>query len=167
MICIVGTTLLCGCNATTRYQVLSFFFDGVPSPEDRSLQAGAQAGRPGAEKPASQVFKHGPFAAKLCAACHDSSTNVLLLPKDKLCFKCHELPSPRKQHGPVVTGGCVVCHDPHSSSNERLLVAPAREFCLYCHDGKEIYSREAHRGNDTACTVCHNPHGSDNDFFLR
>jgi predicted CXXCH cytochrome family protein len=169
LICVAGLVLFCGCEAGTRYQVLSFFFDGVPAPEDQSSLskgAGTDANNP-AGRPEQHASKHGPYAAKLCAACHDPNTNALLLPKDKLCLKCHDLQTGRKQHGPVASGSCLVCHDPHRASNEHLLVAPAREFCMFCHDPKEIYAREAHRGITTSCTVCHNPHGSDNDYFLR
>jgi predicted CXXCH cytochrome family protein len=171
LICIACMILLCGCEAKIRYQVLSFFFDGVPDPERQSETSGNSAG-PGADKTAGRPNQpssstHGPYAAKMCAACHDPNTNALLLPKDKLCLKCHTLNTGRRQHGPVASGGCLVCHDPHRSAFQYLLVSPAREFCTYCHEPKEIYSREAHRGITTDCTECHNPHGSDNEFFLK
>ena len=171
LICVACVVMLCGCEAQTRYKVLSFFFDGVPAPGDRSSLAkggaGADANKSAGERE-QHASKHGPYAAKMCAACHDPNTNALLLPKDKLCLKCHDLQLGRRQHGPVASGSCLACHDPHRSSSEHLLVAPARVFCIYCHDAKEIFAREAHQGiNNTSCTVCHNPHGSDNDYFLR
>jgi predicted CXXCH cytochrome family protein len=154
LICLAGMVMLCGCEAQTRYKVLSFFFDGVPPPQDQSLLANvADAKGPDGEH-VPRASKHGPYEAKMCAACHDPNTNALLLPRDKLCFKCHEVRTGRRQHGPFASGGCLVCHDPHRSSSQYLLVAPAKEFCMYCHDSKEIYSRKVH------------PHGSDNEYFL-
>jgi predicted CXXCH cytochrome family protein len=162
--------LISGCEANTRYQVLSYFFDGVPLPAGMAAQTGNpkdQAAGKAAAGLSAHPSRHGPFDAKMCDACHDKNTNKLLLPKEELCLKCHTFPSPRRQHGPVVSGGCLVCHDPHSSSNQYLLVAEAKDFCMYCHEKNDIFSHEAHRSSDTACTVCHNAHGSDNDFLLR
>ncbi len=168
LICLGAMILLGGCEAKTRYQVLSFFFDGVPAPREEAQLTTPSGGTD--EKQAVQQersSKHGPYAAKMCSACHDPSTNALLLPREKLCLKCHVIEAGRKQHGPVASGGCLVCHDPHRSSNAYLLVSPAKEFCTYCHDPNEIYARPAHQGVSASCTECHNPHGSDNDYFLR
>ena len=169
LLCLAGMALLSGCEAKTRYRVLSFFFDGVPAPEDRSRSAVGQGPAAGdqAGKPKPRPSLHGPYAAKMCSACHDANTNALLLPTNKLCFKCHTLQTGKRQHGPVAAGSCLACHDPHRSSNEYLLVSPAREFCTYCHDPEEIFSREVHQGAPVSCTECHNPHGSDNEYFLR
>jgi predicted CXXCH cytochrome family protein len=169
LLCAAGMAILGGCEAKTRYQVLSFFFDGVPEPGKKATGAGGAGPVAGsaAGAPAQRASQHGPFAAKLCSACHDPNTNALLLPRSQLCLKCHTFAAVRRQHGPVASGGCLVCHDPHRSSNEYLLVSPAREFCTYCHDPAEINTREVHQGNTAACTECHNPHGSDNDYFIR
>ena len=173
LICIAGMILLCGCEAKTRYQVLSFFFDGVPAPQDQSSRGNTTAGKAASASDATaggqtrRGSQHGPYAARMCKACHDANTNALVLPKSELCLNCHTLPPARRSHGPVVSGGCTVCHDPHLSSYEYLLISPAREFCSYCHDPKEVSARDAHRGITASCTECHNPHGSDNEYFLR
>jgi predicted CXXCH cytochrome family protein len=168
LICVAALVLLCGCTAQTRYEVLSFFFDGVPAPEDQAARAArAGAARRDANNENERSSQHGPYAAKMCAACHDTNTNALLLPKDMLCLNCHDLQLGRRQHGPVAAGGCLVCHDPHRSSNRYLLVSPAKVFCLYCHDPKDVYERDAHQGMTASCTECHNPHGSDNEYLLR
>jgi predicted CXXCH cytochrome family protein len=166
MIFLAAMVLLSGCSANTRYQALSFFFDGVPAPEGAAIRGrdpGAKASAAATEQPS----RHGPFDARMCDACHQAGTNKLLLPKDELCLKCHTFKPEKRQHGPVVSGGCLVCHDPHRSANQYLLVSKAKEFCAFCHDLGEIYSHDVHRGSDLACTECHNPHGSDNDFLLR
>ncbi len=168
LVCVAAAVLLCGCEARTRYAVLSFFFDGVPPPEDQASQGTFSAAAKGeGNKPKERGSQHGPFAAKMCTACHDSNTNALVLPRSELCLKCHTLQTGRRQHGPVAAGGCLVCHDPHRAANQYLLVAPAREFCMYCHDPKDVYTRDAHADNTISCTECHNPHGSDNEYFLR
>jgi predicted CXXCH cytochrome family protein len=159
--------LLCGCEAKTRYQVLSFFFEDVPQPGSQQSEKSDKGPSNGSGGVNTHASTHGPYGAKMCMACHDSNTNALLLPKVKLCLMCHELQTGRRQHGPVASGGCLVCHDPHRSSNEYLLISAAGEFCMYCHDAKEIFSHEVHRGNTVSCTTCHSPHGSDKDFFLR
>ncbi len=167
LIGIAGVFLLSSCQPKTRYEVLSFFFDGVPDPEAQGQQKSGDSGKKGGGEPAERASTHGPYGARMCSACHDPSTNALLLPKDKLCGKCHDVARGSKQHGPVASGGCLVCHDPHRSGNRYLLVASSKVFCIYCHDAREIASREAHRGVTASCTECHNPHGSDNAFFLR
>jgi predicted CXXCH cytochrome family protein len=159
--------LLCGCEASTRYQVLSFFFDGVPDPERQSETLGNSVGRDAFGRPKFSGSIHGPFGAKMCTACHNADTNALLLPRDKLCLKCHTFDPGVRQHGPVASGGCLVCHDPHRSAYQYLLVSSAKQFCMFCHEPKEIYSREAHKDLTVDCTECHNPHGSDSAFFLK
>ncbi len=167
LICLAGAVLVCGCRATTRYEVLSFVFDGVPQPVNGSDGTADSDNKPSTAKVQRRHSKHGPYGAKMCNACHQKGTNTLLLKKEELCFKCHSFQPAKKQHGPLASGGCTVCHDPHRSSYEYLLVAEDREFCTYCHDPNDVYSRDVHQGIDSACTVCHNPHGSDNDFLLR
>ena len=83
-------SLLSGCEPKTRYQVLSFFFDGVPEPVSRSSDGAAALSTKTADGQKEGSSIHGPFGAKMCTGCHDPNTNALLLPKDKLCSKCHE-----------------------------------------------------------------------------
>jgi predicted CXXCH cytochrome family protein len=142
----------------------------VPEPQEEAAPGTTEesAKQKGKEAAAEQTgSKHGPYAARMCSACHDPNTNSLLLPRDKLCFKCHVLPPVRREHGPVAAGGCLVCHDPHRAPYKKLLVAAPREFCFYCHDRNDVLGREVHRNITVSCIECHNPHGSDNDFYLR
>ncbi len=165
---IAALILLTACEANRRYEILSFFFDGVPLPET------GEAGGPEEDQPAgagqqkNRVYQHGPFGARFCSACHDKNTNRLILPEEELCLFCHTLP--RKYswlHGPLAAGGCTVCHDPHVTSNPALLVSDARDFCLYCHVREDVMKTAVHRETGETCTHCHDAHGADNRFLLK
>lgn len=159
-----------GCAAATRHRVLTVFFDGVPPLEEElvvSADGGTatlrEAGRPRLPRP------HGPYAAKLCSACHRSpSDNSLVAPKEELCGRCHALRLDRRYvHGPLASGGCLVCHDPHASKFGSLLVADSAVFCVSCHEPSVVAKVEAHAGNAEPCTSCHDAHMSDTRYLLR
>ena len=158
-----------GCNPTVRYRVLSLFFDGVPPPV--AAESAAAPGAAPAAAASTQVAyrEHGPYAAHLCNACHDPSAfNSLVVPKEQLCFQCHDLKLDKKYiHGPLASGGCVACHDPHSSQYPYLLVSASDTFCFYCHDRETVAAVGAHGGIVDQCTTCHNPHMSDKRYLLR
>lgn len=164
----VGALLSIGCTATSRYKVLSFFFDGVPPPA-----AEAPEGTPAAANviQARQVRyrEHGPYAARLCNACHDPAAfNALVMPREQLCFKCHEFRMDKKYiHGPLASGGCTACHDPHSSQYRYLLVSESDSFCFYCHDRQTVARIGAHAGTQELCTTCHDAHMSDKKYLLK
>ncbi len=166
---IAAILAVAGCAQETRYKTLSFFFDGVPEPGQEHVYV--VGGRRIQQKVTTGQFRsHGPFAAKMCNACHQrDGSNKLILPVEKLCLNCHDLNlHTRKQHGPVVSGGCRVCHNPHGSGKPFLLVAEPTTFCFYCHDQTEVMSHDVHRDSGgMQCTECHNPHGSDNDYLLK
>lgn len=62
-----------------------------------------------------------------CTVCHvattrgDMTTMTLLMPKEKICFACHQESTALRQHVPAVKGKCVECHDAHSSERKMLL----------------------------------------------
>ena len=62
-----------------------------------------------------------------CTVCHvartqgDMTTLSLAMPKELICFACHEKSAALQQHVPVVEGHCVDCHDAHSSEQRMLL----------------------------------------------
>jgi len=62
-----------------------------------------------------------------CTVCHlvkteeDMTTMDLAMPKEKICFACHEKSAELQQHSPVVKGQCLDCHDTHSSGRRSLL----------------------------------------------
>jgi len=166
----LAVVYLAGCNPTTRYQVLSFVFDGVPPPQvapppDQKQTAATNAA------PRRQVGyrAHGPYAAKLCNACHNiGATNALLLPREELCFKCHELELNKKYiHGPLASGGCLACHDPHSSQYSYFLVSESDDFCFRCHAQETVARNAAHAGVEQQCTTCHDAHMSDKRYLLK
>ena len=161
-----------GCSPETRYRTLSFFFDGVPSPEGLTAESpkGKRDRKRVREEGTRQFFRpRGPYAAQLCEACHDPGGGKLVRPVEVLCLYCHDLNIRKKHvHGPVASGGCRVCHEPHGSGSAFLLVSESTTFCFYCHDEAEVGSREVHRtAKGVQCTDCHDPHSSDSDFLLK
>ena len=49
------------------------------------------------------------------------TTLSLAVPKELICFACHEKSAELQQHVPVVKGQCMDCHDAHSSDQRMLL----------------------------------------------
>lgn len=62
-----------------------------------------------------------------CTVCHlaqtqgDMTTLSLIMPKEQICFACHERSAGLQQHSPAVKGLCVDCHDAHRSDRRMLL----------------------------------------------
>ena len=62
-----------------------------------------------------------------CTVCHvaktqgDMTTLKLAMPKEQICFACHEKSSELKQHSTAIKGSCLDCHDAHSSDQRMLL----------------------------------------------
>ena len=185
-IALLATAWFCGCSGQSlpqgnegnaiwspqqRYRILSFFFDGVPDPTKKNLEEGSGGeGKNAKTSMRASYHEHGPFAAKLCDSCHESTgSNKLILPIEELCINCHQLNiKKRLVHGPLATGNCRTCHDPHGSSYRYLLVTESKTFCYFCHNSEDILKREVHQKNNTEeCTACHDAHASDKDFLLK
>ncbi len=178
---VVMLFLIMGCSPKTRYQVLSFFFDGVPNPEQKAATAqkttadtlqSKQNRRLSLRRPQEpQQFFHPPFADRDCGACHDmGGGNRLNAPVPDLCFECHDDFRQELEvlHGPVAAGACTACHHPHVSKNEKLLARAGQELCLYCHDIRDVRKNDAHEDlGTTLCTECHDAHGGDEIPFLK
>jgi len=167
----VGALLFFGCSATSRHKALTIFFDGVPPldaplAEKGPLVTATTIGVPSKQNTGSE---HGPYAAKLCNACHEGgATNALVAPNDELCYRCHTIKLDRMFiHGPLASGGCLVCHDPHSSRYPYLLVSDSGSFCLGCHDRETVARIEGHGEPNENCTTCHEAHGSDVKYLLK
>jgi len=67
-----------------------------------------------------------------CTVCHlattegDMTTLILSMPKEKICFACHEKSAQSQRHKPGAKGQCVDCHDSHNSVRRSLLREHAR-----------------------------------------
>jgi len=163
--------LLLGCDATSRHKVLTYFFDGVPPLE--TAEAPSVQGAAGASNliPAHPISfqEHGPYAAKLCNACHnESGGNAMVAPPDQLCFRCHALKLDKAYiHGPLASGDCLVCHDPHSSPYKPLLISQSDSFCFHCHDASDIAKSTGHANLEEPCTTCHDAHMSNQQYLLK
>lgn len=167
----LAAAVLIGCSATTRHKVLGTLFDGVPPPRgaEPSAAGPTTATTIGAPSAAPHGSQHGPYAARLCDACHATgAANALVAPRDELCLRCHEIDLDRAYvHGPLASGGCLVCHDPHDSRYEALLVSESGTFCLGCHDATDVARIEGHEGITEGCTTCHDAHGSNVKYLLK
>ena len=160
--------LLCGCAGKSRHEILTFFFDGVPPPEEARGEVGKGSKKEGAPVAATaRYIEHGPYATRQCEACHVKASNRLVLPINELCFQCHTLDIRKKYiHGPLASGGCKECHDPHGSRYPFLLVSEPKVACLRCHDANDLAKKEVHQGTGAQCTVCHDAHSSDREYLL-
>lgn len=168
VVIVVAGLWLVGCDPAERYRVLSFVFDGVPPPA--APEAPKEEGPGGPSRRAGVRFgDHGPFAAKYCQGCHESTANnALLLPREQLCFKCHDLKMDKRYvHGPLASGGCTACHNPHGSTFRYLLVSESDDFCLQCHERAAVLAGAAHAGVEEPCTTCHDAHMSDKQYLLK
>ena len=166
--CLMAAVLFSGCAARTNYKVLSFFFDGVPDPDKVVAKAEQKDDATGTT--AQKGSTHGPFASRNCEGCHQRGMgNQLVLPVEKLCFKCHNLEVEKAKwvHGPVAAGGCRVCHNPHRSGYPYLLDASLKEVCFRCHEESSVMKNAAHEDISAGCTGCHNAHASDQKFLLK
>jgi predicted CXXCH cytochrome family protein len=173
----------------SRHRTLSTFFDGVPDlpPVERlcedylgdqyrefytDLAAKRAAGAtPDGEDNHRLRSSHKPFAEKNCDGCHDfKRTNMLLRPKDQLCFMCHkDFIKGSHVHGPVSVGDCSACHLPHDSENPALLREPRSEICGSCHVEDRL-AAEMHQRvikHQMQCVDCHDPHSSPLRYFLK
>lgn len=65
--------------------------------------------------------------ATSCDVCHVTQTQgdmtlvSLSMPKQKICYACHQDSAALRQHFPAAKTQCVDCHDAHSSSRKMLL----------------------------------------------
>ncbi len=108
-------------------------------------------------------------ALEKCSGCHSASdkTFKIAVPKDKMCYRCHQRKDKRKAvHGPLGAGECTACHDSHGSSHKSLTVAEPLTLCALCHDQK---SSEQHLRNSKGkpCIQCHDPHASDKPYHQK
>jgi len=158
------------CARETRYEVLTFFFTGVPpydewvSGKPTAREAQPQlTGRAGYEKKQAELEKrrlaqqlatvawsHGPFASGQCQLCHALAGS--------------------KSVGQGTTGSRLSM--PRGAAPNRLLV-PEEQLCIGCHSekGPEAAESVGFRLHGPVasglCTACHLPHQSPRRYMLR
>jgi predicted CXXCH cytochrome family protein len=179
---VLVAVLVVACSSEARYHVLSFFFDGVPSPPGvGEHEIGAQAAFPrpytsfgpgqpvvaGLEKPAAARLLiqsvHEPVRENRCQACHKPPFRYDEMPPPdaRLCDECH-LEKRQEEgwdHGPINLGTCIPCHVPHRSQYPHLLDKPIPDLCLLCHKEDLERPEDYHDvPNINDCIACHDPH---------
>lgn len=161
-----------GCSPARRYEVLSYFFDGVPDPNAPVLADGqpAEGGTTAGVQLVGSV--HKPYADDDCASCHDSAMGRFeqfqKLESD-VCMRCHEsaLNQYPVMHGPVAVMECNFCHQPHESREPHLLQKQARELCMQCHVAELLSpSPPQHLMPEASCITCHSGHGGQDRRML-
>ncbi len=182
MTVIAVTTILLGsaCSQTSRYRVLTFFFEGVPPPggfvdgPNEGQDGSGVPGAFGALPPKRQTrHLHPPFKDMECRKCHDMYAGKMVkLPEEGLCLDCHAefLDERPFLHGPAAVNACLLCHHYHESERPKLLLDEAQSLCLICHVREDLLQGEHHdtmESTEGGCTTCHDPHGGNNRFFLK
>jgi predicted CXXCH cytochrome family protein len=167
------------CSQTTKFQVLNFFFDGVPEPGSQADASDSGATSEADEtladtapaRPVVVVVAHKPYRDNQCGSCHSVQTGQLVQSvRDGLCQTCHtDVPGKvRYVHGPVAVRDCLFCHHHHGSRFRPMLLTDPVSTCLKCHDREDL-GQDAHADldDDRSCTDCHGAHGGNDPFFLK
>lgn len=144
-----------GCSPSARYQVLTFFFTGVPPLAGEPVAAGTPPPaaaltesrlRPALQaKPFTGPYLHGPYAAGDCAQCHEMS--------DSVGFGIDASQGPQQS---IVPGSFVL---------------PPEQLCVACHASKGAAAVQAAglwlHGPAWNCLACHGPHDGNDPYFLK
>ena len=172
---------LASCSSTSSYEILSFFFDGVPNPnappEPEPKEPARDPRRAEAAQPRpTPAVVHRPVREKRCSECHGTRRGGsifmgqprMLGSDSQLCFQCHQLAEREYQHAPAVAGLCTRCHHPHQSEHPRLLLeAKVADLCRACHSAETFATQQEHEARaDRDCHSCHDPHASNARYFL-
>lgn len=158
---LVTAVIVSGCSQTTRHEVLTFFFTGVPEPgEEAAREARADATTQVAKRKQrrelkylkqAQFFVHGPFGAGQCERCHATAASK-----------------------PFRTGKARVSETAvaQAPSIGPRLAFPWEELCVTCHSEKSPAAAKANglwQHGPVAkgwCTLCHSPHKSKRQYTL-
>ncbi|MCA9293465.1 MAG: hypothetical protein KDA20_06605 [Phycisphaerales bacterium] len=157
----------CACSVERNYELLSFFFDGVPNP--RALPIASASGDPTLMRQSATYVVHAPFRDERCVECHGTSFNMEGV-ESNVCLKCHEEEQTRYpvMHGPVAATACLWCHAAHESAFAHLLKAPVRDVCFQCHEIEQLDTERVpeHADAEVSCIACHSGHGGDQRYML-
>jgi predicted CXXCH cytochrome family protein len=172
----VAAIVVAGCSVEKHYELLSFFFDGVPQP-GTGVPSGVGAGAPGRPGPVVIVSSHSAFAERRCEECHGDTGGFGLVVSGfsdldaTVCRNCHaevaqEYP---RMHGPVTAQECLWCHWAHESPNPHLLAQASPDLCLGCHgfELRGLPQPPEHSDLERDCLDCHHGHGGPEPFFLK
>ena len=171
--------ILSACSPKSQYQVLSFFFDGVPDStanqsnlNQDSLRYQHISDSLNALAAKEKVIPgHPPYLNQECARCHErTTTNRFVMDQPGLCYTCHQSYNKNFKflHGPVASGYCTACHSPHLSELPHLLKRKDSEICLLCHETPQTPPQGNHPAfSSSSCLSCHNPHGGNDRYFLK
>ena len=185
IIILLGLSVLAihlGCDRQARYNVLMFFFDGVPSKDETDVvEDGIKyvitTGITDEEtlNPSGQQLgasQHKPAAD--CMRCHEKgsrwSRKQLFKQLPHLCYDCHTNYAAAQEgfvHGPVAVGACLFCHDPHQSPHRSLLKLKQPDLCYQCHQEQDVMFVAVHQNDQSVCTQCHDPHISIEKYLLK
>ena len=180
--CLLLCLLLFGCSdPVQRHKFLSLVFDGVPAvpPPTEEICADIAANTANylveieGQQAGSKRSTHKPYVEKHCKDCHSSNKTVdagLIVPKQELCFVCHEdFIHGQNVHGPVAVGDCLSCHLPHHSEYPSLLIDDPDEICAHCHQEDRLAEAMHDRFVDKtiSCGECHDPHAGEIRYFLK
>ena len=163
-----GLLAWAGCSAERNYQLLTFFFDGVPNPNALPITA-TSGGRAVSMRASPTYSGHPPFLAEECSACHKSKFSQQAITAE-VCAECHD--GVRDQfpfmHGPVIVGACLWCHVPHESAYSHLLKQEPRVVCGQCHELAQLSTEgvPGHADEERSCLDCHSGHGSVRRYML-
>ena len=176
---VLTITTLISCSPRFGSNLLTFFFDGVPSGDTTGIVTeskvldvayGKVEYRADSIAADSILSVHYPFRENGCSYCHDeTSKSDLIMEQPDLCYTCHNNFSADYAyvHGPVAGGYCTFCHNPHSSRLDNLLNGEIRHLCCECHEAKYIFNKEVHKDLASSdCAGCHNPHAGNTRFLL-
>jgi len=159
IILLISLTLT-GCDKYTRYEVLSFFFTGVPHPDEvreekeEETLSPQEILRKRREEFKITVFFHGPFAAQQCYQCHSTSKSAVFRTTVKL--------KQQRQRSAIKSVQEIAGR----------LIKPLNELCIDCHSEKSVetaYNRGLWIHGPVSfglCTVCHGPHASPYPYML-
>ena len=178
LLAVLSGSIILSCSPQRKFNILSFFFDGVPPPnasaddQGDSLLVFNDSSMVTGQRTAviTEYYFHDPYQKRKCMLCHDeSSMGNMTIPEPGLCFTCHEdfTKSYTFVHGPVNGGYCTKCHSAHMSKSDKMLSIEGQPLCLLCHTPEKDFGAEAHSkiGREN-CTSCHNPHGGEDRYLL-
>ncbi|MCG3125020.1 MAG: hypothetical protein GIKADHBN_03536 [Phycisphaerales bacterium] len=159
-----------GCSVEKNYKLLSFFFDGVPDPDQvRAVQEAAARGE-GDLTQSPTYTVHQPYKEEKCADCHRGRLRISRN-NSSICMECHpgSTEGHAVMHGPVAAGACMWCHAPHESAFPALMRSKPRDVCMQCHTEEMLVDPRVPEHSDPAqdCLTCHYGHGSEERFMLK